>query len=217
MDLIDWGGEFLSCPPVSPVSLLVPSSSPTPIKLLPTLPLLPPPASPATFVLPPLLSDSPSAQPQLTTCAVGVLRAWQSQSASWLEDPSSSPPSPGLRLGPSTLRLHNSFQLPRLHQSLLVHQLRLAPSSLRLRLGRVSPRRHLRTPLLLTAPSHQPSLPPALPQSSAMAFWISAYASVKLSFVIAQEDSGVAAHMNATGTRSPFTANLPEMRDAGGL
>ncbi|KAI2644851.1 Zinc metalloprotease ZmpB [Labeo rohita] len=57
----------------------------------PTLPLLSP-SSPAASALPPLSPDSPSAHPQPTICAVGSPRVCQSPSASWLEDPSSSPP-----------------------------------------------------------------------------------------------------------------------------
>ncbi|KAL0186572.1 hypothetical protein M9458_018242, partial [Cirrhinus mrigala] len=58
----------------------------------PTLPLLPPPISAAASPLPPVSPGSPSAHPQLTICAVGLLQVCQSPSASWLEDPLSPPP-----------------------------------------------------------------------------------------------------------------------------
>ncbi len=60
-------------------------------ELPPTLPLLPPPVIPAS-ASPPLRPGSPSAHPQPTICAVGLPWVCLSPSASWLEDPLSSPP-----------------------------------------------------------------------------------------------------------------------------
>ncbi|KAI2646568.1 FMRFamide-related neuropeptide [Labeo rohita] len=73
------------------------------------------------------------------------------------------PLSPGLHLGPPTLRLHPVSQLPRLHRRPSAHQLHQAPSSLRLRPGQSSPHLHLWTPLLrlrLVAPSLRLCGPP---------------------------------------------------------
>ncbi|KAI2656688.1 ATP-dependent helicase brm [Labeo rohita] len=57
----------------------------------PTLPQLPLFNGHNVSTMPPLLPVGPSAHPQLTICAVGLLQVCQSSSASWLEDPSSTP------------------------------------------------------------------------------------------------------------------------------
>ncbi|KAL0162810.1 hypothetical protein M9458_042206, partial [Cirrhinus mrigala] len=72
----------------------------------------------------PLLSGSPSADPQPTICAVGSLRVCQSP----LE-------SPGLLLGPSTQRLHHGSYLPSLRCGPAVHWLRRTLSTWHLSSG----------------------------------------------------------------------------------
>ncbi len=81
-DLIDWAIN------ADMPALLPPSSElssypewPTYLDFPHTLPLLPPPISPATSALPPLLPGSPSAHPQPTILAVGSPRVFPSPSA----------------------------------------------------------------------------------------------------------------------------------------
>ncbi|KAL0176613.1 hypothetical protein M9458_028943, partial [Cirrhinus mrigala] len=135
----------------------------------PTLPLPFPSSSPAASGLPPLFPDSPSAHPQPTLCAVGSPRVCQSPSASWLEDPSSSPPASESWIlpRPSGPALHPGSQLPRLHRHPSAHQLHQAPSSLRLQLGQSSSRHRPASPCRSVPPAPLgSSLPPAPPQSS---------------------------------------------------
>ncbi|KAL0157415.1 hypothetical protein M9458_048661, partial [Cirrhinus mrigala] len=142
----------------------------------PTLPLLLPSSSHAASAIPLLFPDSPAAHPQSTICAVGLLRVYQSPSASWLEDPSSTPPDSESWTPP---RPFDPAAPPRLS----------APSSPPSPIGPPAPPGSIVPPappwLVVVPPSPQDStptaaprrsvppaplgssLPPALPQSSA--------------------------------------------------
>ncbi|XP_058641399.1 uncharacterized protein LOC131546094 [Onychostoma macrolepis] len=137
-------------------SMLTPSSVisnypdlPTYLDFPPTLPLLPPPIIPATSAPPPLHPGSPSAHPQPTICAVRSPRVCLSPSASWLGDPSSSPPA------------SESWTPPRL----------LAPSSPPSPIGPPAPSGSFVPPAppwsVVIPPSPQDSTPPAVPRCSA--------------------------------------------------
>ncbi|KAL0192919.1 hypothetical protein M9458_011215 [Cirrhinus mrigala] len=122
----------------------------------PTRPLLSP-SSPAASALPPLSPDSPSAHPQPTICAVGSPRVCQSPSASWLEDPSSSPPASESWTPP---RPSDPAAPPRLS----------APSSPPSPVSPPAPPGSLVPPAppwsVVVPPSPQDSAPPALPRRS---------------------------------------------------